>query len=35
VILTVRVSPQEAVTARFLDKVVSEAEFAAAVQAIA
>lgn len=35
VILAEMVSPQEAVTAGFLDKVVSEAEFASAVQAIA
>ena len=35
VILAEMVSPKEAVTAGFLDKVVSEAEFAATVQAIA
>lgn len=35
VILAEMVSPQEAVTAGFLDKVVSEAEFAPTVQAIA
>jgi enoyl-CoA hydratase len=35
VILAEMVSPQEAVTAGFLDKVVSEAEFAPMVQAIA
>jgi enoyl-CoA hydratase len=35
VILAEMVSPQEAVTAGFLDKVVNEADFAPAVQAIA
>jgi enoyl-CoA hydratase len=35
VILAEMVSPQEAVTAGFLDKVVSEVEFAPTVQAIA
>jgi len=35
VLLAEMVSPQEAVTAGFLDKVVSEAEFAPTVQAIA
>ena len=35
VILTEMVSPKEAVTAGFLDKVVSEAEFALKVQTIA